>query len=212
MCADARAGTRWLPRTSCGTFRSHRLAPGERPDACGVDVIQLADRRADRGRVRGRSAGRRIPARALTVKWAVRLRAAVPELHISQGTLPPTTGWLDEYFAGSPALSLSPSTCAAGSICHQHKLQSSRRSKDPSGRDPLLRRCRQGHRTAPATNRLAGLGQPPGHPDPVPPGGGQGRRTGGIRWRSRPQALVAGPRAEGRRRGLTVGHIDIRPY
>ena len=42
------------------------------------------------------------PTRALTVKWAVRLRAAVPELHIGQGTCPKTTGWLDEYFAGSP--------------------------------------------------------------------------------------------------------------
>jgi O-6-methylguanine DNA methyltransferase len=37
-----------------------------------------------------------------SVKWAVRLRAAVPELHIGQGTCPQTTGWLDEYFAGSP--------------------------------------------------------------------------------------------------------------
>ena len=42
------------------------------------------------------------PTRALSVKWAVRLRAAVPELHIGQGTCPQTTGWLDEYFAGSP--------------------------------------------------------------------------------------------------------------
>ena len=42
------------------------------------------------------------PHRALTVKWAVRLRAAVPELHICQGPCPHTTGWLDEYFAGSP--------------------------------------------------------------------------------------------------------------
>ena len=41
------------------------------------------------------------PTRALTAKWAVRLRAAVPELHICQGTCPQTAGWLDEYFAGS---------------------------------------------------------------------------------------------------------------
>jgi O-6-methylguanine DNA methyltransferase len=42
------------------------------------------------------------PNRAVTIKWAVRLRAAVPELHISQGSCPLTTAWLDEYFAGSP--------------------------------------------------------------------------------------------------------------
>jgi O-6-methylguanine DNA methyltransferase len=42
------------------------------------------------------------PTRALTIKWAVRLRAAVPELHIGQGPCLQTTGWLDEYFAGSP--------------------------------------------------------------------------------------------------------------
>jgi methylated-DNA-[protein]-cysteine S-methyltransferase len=42
------------------------------------------------------------PTRALTIKWAVRLRAAVPELHIGQGPCPQTTRWLDEYFAGSP--------------------------------------------------------------------------------------------------------------
>ena len=42
------------------------------------------------------------PNRAVTIKWAVRLRAAVPELHIAQGTCRITTTWLDEYFAGSP--------------------------------------------------------------------------------------------------------------
>ena len=42
------------------------------------------------------------PNRAVTIKWAVRLRAAVPELHISQGSCRTTTAWLDEYFAGSP--------------------------------------------------------------------------------------------------------------
>jgi methylated-DNA-[protein]-cysteine S-methyltransferase len=42
------------------------------------------------------------PNRAVTIKWAVRLRAAVPELHISQGSCPQATAWLDEYFAGSP--------------------------------------------------------------------------------------------------------------
>ncbi len=40
------------------------------------------------------------PNRAVTIKWAVRLRAAVPELHISQGACRITTAWLDEYFAG----------------------------------------------------------------------------------------------------------------
>lgn len=42
------------------------------------------------------------PSRAVTIKWAVRLRAAVPELHIAQGTCRVTTAWLDEYFTGSP--------------------------------------------------------------------------------------------------------------
>ncbi|HYF38626.1 MAG TPA: methylated-DNA--[protein]-cysteine S-methyltransferase [Gemmatimonadales bacterium] len=42
------------------------------------------------------------PNRAVTIKWAVRLRAAVPELHISQGSCRITTELLDEYFAGSP--------------------------------------------------------------------------------------------------------------
>jgi O-6-methylguanine DNA methyltransferase len=41
------------------------------------------------------------PHRAVTVKWAVRLRAAVPELHIAQGPCRTTVGWLDEYFSGS---------------------------------------------------------------------------------------------------------------
>jgi O-6-methylguanine DNA methyltransferase len=42
------------------------------------------------------------PSRAVTIKWAVRLRAAVPELHMAQGSCRGTTAWLDEYFAGSP--------------------------------------------------------------------------------------------------------------
>ena len=42
------------------------------------------------------------PSRAVTIKWAVRLRAAVPELHIAQGTCRITTAWLDDYFMGSP--------------------------------------------------------------------------------------------------------------
>ena len=41
------------------------------------------------------------PHRAMTIKWAVRLRAAVPELHIAQGDCRITATWLDEYFAGS---------------------------------------------------------------------------------------------------------------
>jgi AraC family transcriptional regulator, regulatory protein of adaptative response / methylated-DNA-[protein]-cysteine methyltransferase len=43
------------------------------------------------------------PNRAVTIKWAVRLRAAVPELHIAQGSCRITTTWLDEYFGGSPS-------------------------------------------------------------------------------------------------------------
>jgi O-6-methylguanine DNA methyltransferase len=40
------------------------------------------------------------PSRAGTIKWAVRLRAAVPELHIEQGSCRVTTAWLDDYFGG----------------------------------------------------------------------------------------------------------------
>src|ERR671920_2326052 len=42
------------------------------------------------------------PSRAVTIKWSVRLRAAVPELHIAQGSWRLTPSWLDEYFAGTP--------------------------------------------------------------------------------------------------------------
>src|SRR4026207_1641168 len=42
------------------------------------------------------------PSRAVTIKWAVRLRAAVPELHIAQGSCRATSSWLNNYFAGSP--------------------------------------------------------------------------------------------------------------
>ncbi len=42
------------------------------------------------------------PNRAVTIKWAVRLRAAVPELHIAQGSCRVTSSWLNDYFAGSP--------------------------------------------------------------------------------------------------------------
>src|SRR6266545_276658 len=41
------------------------------------------------------------PHRATSVKWAVRLRSAIPELHIAQGPCRATAAWLDEYFAGS---------------------------------------------------------------------------------------------------------------
>jgi O-6-methylguanine DNA methyltransferase len=42
------------------------------------------------------------PHRATSVKWAVRLRSAIPELHIAQGPCRSTAAWLDEYFGGSP--------------------------------------------------------------------------------------------------------------
>lgn len=42
------------------------------------------------------------PSRAATIKWAVRLRATVPELHIEQGHCRVTTSWLNDYFAGAP--------------------------------------------------------------------------------------------------------------
>lgn len=43
------------------------------------------------------------PHRADRIRWTVRLRAAVPELHIIQGACARTTAWLDLYFGGSPA-------------------------------------------------------------------------------------------------------------
>jgi hypothetical protein len=42
------------------------------------------------------------PHRATSVKWAVRLRSAIPELHIAQGPCRTTAAWLDDYFAASP--------------------------------------------------------------------------------------------------------------
>jgi methylated-DNA-[protein]-cysteine S-methyltransferase len=42
------------------------------------------------------------PHRADRMRWTVRLRAAVPELHIIQGPCSRTAGLLDSYFAGSP--------------------------------------------------------------------------------------------------------------
>jgi methylated-DNA-[protein]-cysteine S-methyltransferase len=42
------------------------------------------------------------PHRADRIRWTVRLRAAVPELHIIQGPCARSTDWLDAYFAGSP--------------------------------------------------------------------------------------------------------------
>jgi O-6-methylguanine DNA methyltransferase len=42
------------------------------------------------------------PHRAGRIRWTVRLRAAVPELHIVQGPCRATTEWLDAYFAGTP--------------------------------------------------------------------------------------------------------------
>ena len=68
------------------------------------------------------------------MKWAVRLRSAIPELHIAQGTCRATTAWLDEYFAGSAApVSLSRSPQAAGSIFPPPRSRSSR----PCGKIPL---------------------------------------------------------------------------
>jgi O-6-methylguanine DNA methyltransferase len=42
------------------------------------------------------------PDRAGAIRWAVRLRSAVPELHLAQGSCRITTEWLDGYFAGFP--------------------------------------------------------------------------------------------------------------
>ena len=43
------------------------------------------------------------PHRATDIKWAVRLQAAIPELHLSEGPCPATRAWLDDYFRGAPA-------------------------------------------------------------------------------------------------------------
>ena len=78
------------------------------------------------------------PSRAVAIKWAVRLRAAVPELHIAQGSCPITTAWLDDYFLGSPKpfpypnhlkrwFDLSPA---------DGRVQDS--AQDPSRRNPFL--------------------------------------------------------------------------
>jgi methylated-DNA-[protein]-cysteine S-methyltransferase len=40
------------------------------------------------------------PHRADRIRWSVKLRAAVPELHITQGPCARTVDWLDAYFAG----------------------------------------------------------------------------------------------------------------
>jgi len=48
------------------------------------------------------------PNRAVTIKWAVRLRAAVPELHISQGSCRTTAS------ARSPWERLAPTTTSLG--------------------------------------------------------------------------------------------------
>jgi O-6-methylguanine DNA methyltransferase len=42
------------------------------------------------------------PHRADRIRWSVKLRAAVPELHIVQGPCASATEWLDAYFAGQP--------------------------------------------------------------------------------------------------------------
>ncbi|HEX5387073.1 MAG TPA: methylated-DNA--[protein]-cysteine S-methyltransferase [Gemmatimonadales bacterium] len=42
------------------------------------------------------------PPRAGRIRWAVRLRAAVPELHIVQGPCRASSALLDAYFAGTP--------------------------------------------------------------------------------------------------------------
>lgn len=42
------------------------------------------------------------PRRAGRIRWAVRLRAAVPDLEIVSGPCAVTAGWLDAYFGGSP--------------------------------------------------------------------------------------------------------------
>src|SRR5215203_992310 len=44
------------------------------------------------------------PNRAVSIKWAVRLRAAVPELHFAQGSCRITTTWLDEDIARATRL------------------------------------------------------------------------------------------------------------
>ena len=131
------------------------------------------------------------PHRATTIKWAVRLRSAVPELHLGQGPCRATTTWLDEYFAGSARafpLPRSPEALVRSLPGAGGGLQDP--AEDPGRRDPKLRRRRPRHRAAPAPDRLARRGQSPGDPHPLPPRRGEGRRAG--RLRRRPGRASAG--------------------
>ena len=69
--------------------------------ARGVDVLQLADRRADGRGVRGRPAGRRISAPGDDDQMGGPAAGRRARAAHRPGTLPHTTTWLDEYFAGS---------------------------------------------------------------------------------------------------------------
>ena len=125
------------------------------------------------------------PNRAVTIKWAVRLRAAVPELHIAQGSCRLTSCWLNNYFAGSPTpapsldhlkhwFDLSPAQMAV--------LRTLR--KNPPGRDPIVRRPRTHHPSSPSPDRMAGCRQSSGHSGSLPPRGGEGWGPGWLRWRA----------------------------
>ena len=146
------------------------------------------------------------PTRAVTIKWAVRLRAAVPELHISQGSCRITTTWLDDYFTGSATPFPYPDSFEAlvrPLPRPDRRLQDS--TQDPARRDPFLRRRGSGHQAASPPDRVAGGGQPPRDPDSMPPGRGQGRWPGRLWRRLGQEALAAGSRVAGGRGGVEVG-------
>ena len=93
----------------------------------------------------------------------MRLRSAIPELHIAQGPCRATTAWLDEYFAGSARPFPFPDHLKqlVRSLAGPGRgLQDP--AQDPAGRDPVLRGRRPRHRLHPrqigwlvAANHLA---------------------------------------------------------
>ncbi len=148
------------------------------------------------------------PHRARTIKWAVRLRAAVPELHIAQGSCRATTTWLDEYFVGSARpfpypdhlkrwFDLSPAQMAVFKTLRKIPLGETR-SYDDVARATGLHPRQIGWLVA--ANHLAIL-------IPCHRVVGQGRRPGGLWRRVGAKALAAGSRAAGGRGGASLGRV-----
>ena len=153
------------------------------------------------------------PHRATTVKWAVRLQVGrFPSSTSRRAPCRDHHGLARRVLRRLRApLSLSrpPEALVRALPGPGRRLQDP--AQDPARRDPLVRGRRPGDPAAPAPDRLAGRGQPPGHPDPVPPGGRQGRQPGRVRRRAGQEALAAGPRAQDRRGGPAVDARRTRP-